>query len=56
MKMEFDGTYKVNGNKMVLTFKFGDNETPVNLTIDKLDETTCIATGEQGKVELKRKK
>jgi uncharacterized protein (TIGR03066 family) len=56
MKMEFDGTYKVNGNKMVLTFKFGDNETPVNLTIDKLDETTCITTGEQGKVELKRKK
>jgi len=56
MKMEFDGTYKVNGNKMVLTFKFGDTETPVNLTIDKLDETTCITTSEHGKVELKRKK
>ena len=56
MKMEFDGTYKVNGNKIVLTFKFGDNEQSVTITIDKLDEKTCITTSDQGKVELKRKK
>jgi uncharacterized protein (TIGR03066 family) len=56
MKMDFDGTYKVDGNKMVLTFKIGDNEQSVTITIDKLDETTCITTSEHGKVELKRKK
>ena len=56
MKMEFDGTYKVDGKKMVLTFKIGDTEQAVNITIDKLDETTCVTTSDQGKVELKRKK
>jgi uncharacterized protein (TIGR03066 family) len=57
MKMDFDGTYKFDGEKkLILTFKFGDNETPVNLTIDKLDETTFITSSEHGKVELKRKK
>lgn len=56
MKQEFEGTYKVNGNKMVLTFKIGDNERPVDLTIEKLDETTCVTTSSAGKVELKRKK
>jgi uncharacterized protein (TIGR03066 family) len=55
-KMEFDGTYKVDGDKLTLTFKFGENETPVNLTIEKLDETTFITKSEHGKVELKRKK
>src|SRR5262245_43582989 len=48
MKMEFDGTYKVDGNKMVLTFKIGDNEQSVTITIDKLDETTCVTTSEHG--------
>src|SRR5262245_6718579 len=56
MKMEFEGTYKVDGNKMVLTFKIGDNEQSVTIKIDKLDETTCVTTSDQGKVELKRKK
>jgi uncharacterized protein (TIGR03066 family) len=56
MKMAFDGTYKVDGNKMVLKFKIGDQEEPVELTIDKLDETTCVTTSKEGKVELKRKK
>jgi uncharacterized protein (TIGR03066 family) len=56
MKMEFGGTYKVDGNKLVLTFKMGDDEQSVTITIDKLDETTCVTTSEHGKVELKRKK
>jgi uncharacterized protein (TIGR03066 family) len=56
MKMDFDGTYKVDGNKLALTFKFGDNEMTVNITIDKLDDTTCVTSSEHGKVELKRKK
>jgi uncharacterized protein (TIGR03066 family) len=56
MKVEFEGTYKVDGNKLVLKFKFGDNEEPVDLTIDKLDDTTIATTSKEGKVELKRKK
>ena len=56
MKQSFEGTYKIDGAKMVLTFKIGDNETPVDLTIDKLDEKTFATTSSQGKVELTRKK
>jgi len=56
MKVEFDGTYKFDGNKLVLTFKIGDSEQPVELTIDKLDEKTFATTSKNGKVELARKK
>src|SRR5262245_1572764 len=56
MKMEFEGTYKVKGGEIVLTFKIGDNEQSITIKIDKLDETTCITSNENGKVELKRKK
>ena len=56
MKMNFDGTYKVDGNKLALTFKIGDSEQSVDLTIDKLDEKTFATTSKNGKVELARKK
>ena len=56
MKQAFEGTYKVDGNKMVLTFKIGDSEQSVDLTIDKLDEKTFATTSKNGKVELTRKK
>jgi uncharacterized protein (TIGR03066 family) len=56
MKLNFDGTYKIDGNKMVLTFKIGDSEQAVELTIDKLDEKTFATTSKNGKVELARKK
>ena len=56
MKLTFDGTYKIDGKKMVLTFKIGDNEQAVELTIDKLDEKTFATTSKEGKVELTRKK
>ena len=56
MKVSFDGTYKIDGKKMVLTFKIGDNEQAVELTIDKLDEKTFATTSKEGKVELTRKK
>ena len=56
MKMSFEGTYKIDGNKMVLTFKIGDTEQPVDLTIDKLDDKTFATTSKNGKVELTRKK
>src|SRR5262249_5643910 len=56
MKQTFEGTYKVDGKKLALTFKIGDMERTVDLTIDKLDETTFATTSTQGRVELKRKK
>ena len=56
MKQSFEGTYKIDGTKMVLTFKIGDNETPVDLTIDKLDDKTFATTSKNGKVELTRNK
>ncbi len=56
MKMSFEGTYKIDGNKLVLTFKIGDTEQPVDLTIDKLDDKTFATTSKNGKVELTRKK
>ena len=56
MKQTFEGTYKVDGNKMVLTFKIGDSEQAIDLTIDKLDEKTFATTSKNGKVELTRKK
>src|SRR6516164_5566471 len=56
MKQSFEGTYKIDGAKMVLTFKIGDNETPVDLTIDKLDDKTFATTSKNGKVELTRNK
>ena len=56
MKQTFEGTYKIDGTKMVLTFKIGETEQPVDLTIDKLDETTFATTSKNGKVELTRKK
>jgi uncharacterized protein (TIGR03066 family) len=56
MKQMFDGTYKIDGAKMVLTFKIGDSEQAVDLTIDKLDEKTFATTSTAGKVELTRKK
>jgi uncharacterized protein (TIGR03066 family) len=56
MKQMFDGTYKIDGNKLVLTFKIGDSEQAVDLTIDKLDDKTFATTSKAGKVELTRKK
>lgn len=55
-KMEFEGTYKIEGKKMTLKFKIDNNEQPVDLTIDKLDEKNFATSNEQGKVELTRKK
>src|ERR1043166_4473979 len=45
MKQAFEGTYKI-----------GDSENSVDLTIDRLDETTFATTSKNGKVELTRKK
>src|SRR5438067_2321677 len=47
MKQTVDGTYKIAGKKMVLTFKIGDIENSVDLTIDKLDEKTFATTSKE---------
>lgn len=56
MKMNFEGTYKIEEKKLILKFKIEGNEQPVELTIDKLDEKTFATSNEMGKVELRRKK
>jgi uncharacterized protein (TIGR03066 family) len=56
MKVTFDGKYKIDGKKMTLTFKIGEKEQDVELTIDKLDEKTFASSSKEGKVELTRKK
>jgi uncharacterized protein (TIGR03066 family) len=55
MKLRIEGTYKVDGNKLALKFKMGDNEGAVEVTIEKLDDKTMVSSSEHGKVELKRK-
>jgi uncharacterized protein (TIGR03066 family) len=56
MNPAFDGTYKIDGAKLVLTFKIGGKDEAVDLTIDKLDDKTFATTSKHGKVELTRKK
>lgn len=51
-----EGTYKVDGKKLLVTLKFGDKENKIELTIDKLDDTIFNTSSKEGKVELKRKK
>jgi len=55
-KVDYGGTYKIDGKKLVLNFKMGDNEMPVEVNIDKLDDTNFVTSSDPGKVELKRKK
>jgi uncharacterized protein (TIGR03066 family) len=56
MNPAFNGTYKIDGNKLVLTFNIGGKDENVDLTIDKLDDKTFATTSKYGKVELTRKK
>ena len=56
MKMNFEGTYKIEGKKMTLKIKIENDERAIDLTIDKLDEKIFTTSNESGKVELTRKK
>jgi uncharacterized protein (TIGR03066 family) len=53
-----EGTYSVEGDKVTVALKFGDNEEKHTFTIKKLTDTEMVAFDEKkGKsLELKRKK
>jgi uncharacterized protein (TIGR03066 family) len=38
-ELKLDGTYKLDGNKLVMTMKFGDKEEKMTRTITKLTDT-----------------
>jgi uncharacterized protein (TIGR03066 family) len=44
-----EGTYKLDGNKLTLTFKFGDKEEKMVRTISKLTDTELTSKDDTGK-------
>jgi uncharacterized protein (TIGR03066 family) len=44
-----DGTYKLDGNKLEMTTKFGDMERKMTRTISKLTDTELVSKDEKGK-------
>jgi uncharacterized protein (TIGR03066 family) len=44
-----DGTYKLDGNKLLLTLKLGDMEKSMTRTISKLTDTELVSKDEKGK-------
>lgn len=46
-----DGTYTVEGNKLVTTMKFGEKERKETHTISKLTDTEMVSKDEKGKEE-----
>jgi len=52
-----EGTYKLDGEKMMITTKMGDNESKFTITIKKISDKDMVAVNDAGKVvEFKRKK
>lgn len=52
-----EGTYKLDGDKIALVVKDGDNERKINTKIKKISETELVTENDAGKtVEMKRKK
>jgi uncharacterized protein (TIGR03066 family) len=52
-----EGTYKIDGDKLALTTKRGEEERTQTITITKLTDTEMGTKNDQGKaVELKKKK
>jgi uncharacterized protein (TIGR03066 family) len=41
--MSLDGTYKLEGNKLALTIKFGDKEEKMNRVITKVTDTEIVS-------------
>lgn len=50
-EVKFDGTYKVEGDKVKTTMKFGDKEQTDTQTISKLTDTELVSKDEKGKEE-----
>ena len=48
---KFDGTYKVDGNKLITTLKFGEKEQSETHTVTKLTDTELVSKDEKGKEE-----
>jgi uncharacterized protein (TIGR03066 family) len=46
---KLDGTYKVEGNKLMTTVKVGDMERTRTRTVSKLTDTELVSTDEKGK-------
>jgi uncharacterized protein (TIGR03066 family) len=46
-----EGTYKVDGNKVTTTMKFGDKERTETHTVSKLTDTELVSKDEKGKEE-----
>jgi uncharacterized protein (TIGR03066 family) len=46
---KLDGTYKIDGNKLVTTVKFGEKERSRTLTVTRLTATEMVSTDDEGK-------
>jgi len=56
-ELAFEGTYKVDGDKLIFKLKFGEEEREQTITITKLTETELATKNKEDKVvEFKRKK
>lgn len=51
-EMKLEGTYKVDGRKLVLTVKVGEKEVERTRTINEVTDTDLVTTDEQGKKEI----
>ena len=51
-----EGTYTIDGQKLMVTIKFGDKEAKHTVTLKKLTDTELVGEGEKGTAEFKRKK
>jgi uncharacterized protein (TIGR03066 family) len=47
--LKVDGTYKLDGNKMTLKLKFGDDEKEMKRTVTKLTDTELTSTDDEKK-------
>lgn len=55
-EMKYEGTYKVSGNKLMVSVKVGDKEMEKTVVINELTETEMVTTDEQGKKEFSVRK
>jgi uncharacterized protein (TIGR03066 family) len=48
-ELKAEGTYKLDGNKLTTTMKFGEKEQSQTRTVSKLTDTELVSTDEKGK-------
>jgi len=54
-EFKIDGTYKVDGNKLMMKMKFMDKEIEETVTVTKLTDDEMEGTGKDGKSEAFKK-